>query len=56
MTNEHNGEYYAASSLERYKEYQGGPVMQVVENITKAAMKDLFTVKEATKSKSKKRK
>ncbi len=49
MTSERNGEYYAASSQNIYREYQGGPVMKVVENIVNATMKELFTVNEKIK-------
>ncbi len=37
-----NGDYIGAVHYDIYREYQGGPVMKVVENITKAAMKTLF--------------
>lgn len=40
-----NGDYIGAVHYDIYREYQGGPVMKVVENITKAAMKTLFAGK-----------
>ncbi|MBR0253739.1 MAG: hypothetical protein IJQ57_10360 [Synergistaceae bacterium] len=51
-----NDDYMAASRLEIYREYQGGPVMKVVENIINSAIKDLFTVNEDTGKKGRKRK
>lgn len=44
-TKDAQGDYIGAVSYRIYREYQGGPVMKVVENITKAAMKVLFTGK-----------
>ena len=44
-TKDANGDYIGAVNYRIYREYQGGPVMKVVENITKAAMKALFTGK-----------
>ena len=38
-----NGDHKAAVDYSIYREYQGGPVMKVVENIIKAAVKELFT-------------
>ena len=40
-----NGDYIGAVSCYIYREYQGGPVMKVVENVTKLAMKSLFAGK-----------
>lgn len=37
-----NGDHKAAVEYTIYREYQGGPVMKVVENIIKAAVKELF--------------
>ncbi len=37
-----NGDHKAAVDYSIYREYQGGPVMKVVENIIKAAVKELF--------------
>ena len=36
-----HGEHKAAVSRSVYREYQGGPVLKVVENVVKAAMKEL---------------
>lgn len=44
-TKDANGDYIGAVNYSIYREYQGGPVMKVVENITKAAMKAMFTGK-----------
>lgn len=44
-TKDAGGDYIGAVSYRIYREYQGGPVMKVVENITKAAMKVLFSGK-----------
>ena len=44
-TNDADGDYIGAVNYRIYREYQGGPVMKVVENITKASMKSLFTGK-----------
>ena len=44
-TNDPNGDYIAAVNYRIYREYQGGPVMKVVENITIASMKCLFAGK-----------
>ena len=44
-TKDAQGDYIGAVRYRIYREYQGGPVMKVVENITKAAMKVLFTGK-----------
>ncbi len=41
-TSDSDGDYIGAVSYRIYREYQGGPVMKVVENITKASMKCLF--------------
>ena len=45
LTEDWNGDYAGAVSGKIYREYQGGPVMKVVENITKASLKALFTQK-----------
>ena len=45
MTNDPYGDYVAAVNYRIYREYQGGPVMKVVENITIASMKYLFAGK-----------
>lgn len=44
-TDDPYGDYIGAVNYRIYREYQGGPVMKVVENITKASMKCLFTGK-----------
>lgn len=44
-TKDADGDYIGAVKYTIYREYQGGPVMKVVENITKASMKTLFTGK-----------
>lgn len=44
-TDDAYGDYIGAVNYRIYREYQGGPVMKVVENITKASMKSLFTGK-----------
>ena len=44
-TSNPEGEYIGAVNYRIYREYQNGPVMKVVENILKAAMKNLFTQK-----------
>ncbi|MBQ2615709.1 MAG: hypothetical protein IJG51_11630 [Synergistaceae bacterium] len=41
-TKDADGDYIGAVKYTIYREYQGGPVMKVVENITKASMKTLF--------------
>ena len=43
FTEDYAGDYVGAVSYKIYREYQGGPVMKVVENILKASMKSLFT-------------
>ncbi|MBR0151889.1 MAG: hypothetical protein IJP89_11065 [Synergistaceae bacterium] len=40
-----DGDYIGAVHYDIRREYQGGPVMKVVENVTKAAMKTLFAGK-----------
>ena len=45
LTEDWKGDYAGAASGKIYREYQGGPVMKVVENITKASLKALFTQK-----------
>ena len=45
-TNDPNGDHIAAVNYRIYREYQGGPVMKVVENITIASMKCLFKGKQ----------
>ena len=37
-----NGDHKAAVDYSIYREYQGGPVMKVVENIIKASVRELF--------------
>ncbi|MBR1658063.1 MAG: hypothetical protein IJ697_06315 [Synergistaceae bacterium] len=44
-TKDPHGDYIGAVNYRIYREYQGGPVMKVVENITKASMKNLFAGK-----------
>ncbi len=44
-TDDPNGDYISAVNYRIYREYQGGPVMKVVENITIASMKNLFAGK-----------
>ena len=44
-TNDPDGDYISAVNYRIYREYQGGPVMKVVENITVASMKNLFAGK-----------
>ena len=44
-TKDPEGDYIGAVSYTIHREYQGGPVMKVVENITKASIKCLFTGK-----------
>ena len=51
---EYDGDYKAVVVHKIYREYQGGNVMGVVENIIKASMKELFDQPEA-KSSGKKR-
>lgn len=51
---EFDGDYKAVVVYKIYREYQGGNVMGVIENIIKASMKELFNQPEA-KSKSSKR-
>ena len=43
FTEDYAGDYVGAVSYKIYREYQGGPVMKVVENILRASMKNLFT-------------
>jgi len=57
LVNDHEGDHVAAAKGFIYREYQGGPVMKVVENLTKATMKELFKHEEAkSNSKSKRKK
>ena len=58
MTDDPDGDHVAAAQGLIYREYQGGAVMKVVENLTKASMKDLFKHEEekVSKSKSKRKK
>ena len=44
-TKDPNGDYIGAVNYRIYREYQGGPVMKVIENITIASMKNLFAGK-----------
>ncbi|MCR4817658.1 MAG: hypothetical protein K5841_01725 [Fretibacterium sp.] len=37
-----NGDHKAAADYSIYREYQGGPVMKVVENIIRASVRELF--------------
>lgn len=58
LTNNPEGDYVAAANGAIYREYQGGPVMKVVENLVKASTKSLFAHEEektTTKTKSKSR-
>ncbi|MBR2208365.1 MAG: hypothetical protein IJ859_06100 [Synergistaceae bacterium] len=56
------GDHVAAAKGSIYREYQGGQVIKVVENLTKASMKELFKHEEKesktsrTKNKSKSKK
>ncbi len=45
LTDDPDGDYVGIVRYRIYREYQGGPVIKVVENITKASMKNLFTQK-----------
>ena len=45
LTEDPDGDYVGIVRYRIYREYQGGPVMKVVENIMKASMKNLFTQK-----------
>ncbi|MBQ7217673.1 MAG: hypothetical protein IJS39_17040 [Synergistaceae bacterium] len=45
LTNDPDGDYVGIVRYSIYREYQGGPVMKVVENIMKASMKNLFMQK-----------
>ena len=45
LTEDPNGDHVGAVSYRIYREYQGGPVIKVVENIMKASMKNLFAHK-----------
>ena len=45
LTDDPEGDYVGAVRYVIYREYQGGPVMKVVENIMKASMKNLFSQK-----------
>ncbi len=58
LTNDPDGDHVAAAKGSIYREYQGGPVMKVVENLVKASMKDLFKHEEIKdkNSKSKRKK
>lgn len=55
MTDNPDGDHVAAAQGSIYREYQGGPVMKVVENLVKASAKELFKHEEEknTKTKSK---
>ena len=58
LTNDPEGDYVAAANGAIYREYQGGPVMKVVENLVKASTKSLFAHEEektTTKTKSRSR-
>lgn len=50
LTEYPNDDYVAAASCEIYREYQGGPAIQVVENIIKASVQKLFEHKEDSKN------
>lgn len=52
---EFDGDYRAIVVHKIYREYQGGNVMGVVENIIKASMKELFDQPDAKSSKKKSR-
>ena len=58
QVNDPEGDHVAAAKGSIYREYQGGPVMKVVENLTKATMKELFKHEdiENKNSKSKRKK
>ncbi len=57
LVNDPSGDHVAAAKGSIYREYQGGPVMKVVENLTKASMRELFKHEEKnTNSKSKRKK
>ena len=49
LTENPNGEYKAAVVYTIFREYQGGNVLGVVENILKASLKNLFTFKNGVK-------
>ena len=51
LTDYPNDDYVSAVSYNIYREYQGGPAIQVVENIIKASMKKLFEHTEKPSSK-----
>ena len=50
------GDHVAAAKGSIYREYQGGPVIKVVENLTKASMKELFKHEEMRENKTSKAK
>ena len=50
LTEYPNDDYVAAVSYNIYREYQGGPAIQVVENIIKASMQKLFEHTESNKN------
>ena len=52
---EYDGDYKAVVIHKIYREYQGGDVMAVVDNIIKASMKELFNQPEAKSSRKKQR-
>ncbi len=45
LTEDPEDDHVGAVNYSIYREYQGGPVIKVVENIVKASMKNLFTQK-----------
>ena len=55
-TNDPEGDYVAAAKGSIFREYQGGPVIKVVENLVKASMKSLFAHEEKKDTKSKRKK
>ncbi|MBR1485706.1 MAG: hypothetical protein IJ597_00435 [Synergistaceae bacterium] len=56
LVNNPDGDHVAAARGSIYREYQGGPVMKVVENLVKISMKDLFKHEEKIKAPRSKRK
>ena len=56
LVTEPDGDHVAAAKGSISREYQGGPVMKVVENLVKATMKDLFKHEEKIKTPKSRRK
>ncbi|MBQ6774969.1 MAG: hypothetical protein IJP53_00745 [Synergistaceae bacterium] len=53
MTKNYQADHVAAAKGSIYREYQGGPVMKVVENLVKASGKSLFAHEEKANTKTK---